>query len=173
MKYLIILLALTGLACSDNAEFASAEESSTLTEEEARALSPIGEICVTGEITEIFVPANRGRGNNKGEWREIDGRSFEPAFLYGDVDYDGVAGTTQDARLAVKQIYIKQIESEPCPAVADIGTFPQGEGPDQFYTAEDIYQWNQVKHGNRTLAQDFLVCQSQCEIQNHMKFKNK
>lgn len=175
MKTLIILTILglaTTLGCAkfgtggDNPE--PTELSSKLTEGEARDQSPTGDICVEGEITEVFVPSNRGRGNNNGTWQTVDNRTFEPAYLRGDVNYDGVVGTREDAMLAVKQIYTKQIAQERCAAVADIGTFPQGLGADSFYTAEDIYQWNQVKKTGHYLLEQELICLSDCVIINHM-----
>ena len=168
MNYLIIMMAAFAIAaCTDSKESGSSTQ--PLTEAEARALSPVGEVCISsGELKDVFVPANRGRGNDRGEWREIDNRDFEPAYLYGDVDFDGRVATREDAMLAVKRIYVKQIESKKCPAVADIGTFPQGFGADGFYTAEDIYQWNQIKHGASFQGSGKLICQSQCEIINHL-----
>ena len=168
MNYLIIIVAAFVLAaCSESSE--QRFSNLALTEEDARALSPVGEVCISsGEIKDVFVPANRGRGNDNGEWQEIDNREFEPAYLYGDVDFDGQAGTRDDAMLAVKRIYVKQIESKRCPAVADIGIFPQGFGADGFYTAEDINQWNRIKHGESFQGAGKLICQSQCEIINHM-----
>jgi hypothetical protein len=172
-KILVCATALIAVGCtSEGNESQEGSEDAVytakLTEEQARELSPVGEICVTGSIEEIFVPANRGRGNNNGEWVTVDNRVYEPAFLRGDVNYDGQVGTREDAMLGTKNIYVKQIENELCSAVADIGIFPQGLGSDSFFTAEDIYQWNQVKKtGEYKLGRE-LICQSDCAVINHL-----
>lgn len=149
-----------------------------LTEQDAIDISPTGDICTTGEIEEIFVPDNRGRGNNNGHWITVDNRVFEPAFLRMDVNYDGLLNR-EDAMIAVKNIYVRQIENEICPAVADIGTFPQGFGPDGFLTSEDINQWHDARKNGvqekhfQLLDSDKLICASECTIINHMKPGNK
>jgi len=168
MKYLF-LLPLLLIACGGSDEDGSSKSSL----EQAMSDSPSGEVCVFGEVENIFVPANRGRGNDHGEWQEVDNRTYEPAFWWGDVNFDGVIADRADAKEAVKGIYIKQIESQPCPAVADIGIFPQGFGRDGFFTAEDINQWNKIKHGAAFQGGQHLICQSQCLIQNHMSPGNK
>jgi hypothetical protein len=162
------------MGCSDADKVSDSATGMSLAD--AESASPIGMVCEFGNIENVFVPANRGRGNNNGTWVEVDNRTYEPAYLYGDVNYDGVAGTRDDAMLAVKQIYVKQIDSEPCPAVADIGIFPQGSGADGFYTAEDIYQWNQIKTGKQSFQfSGQVICESECQIQNHMspQYKHK
>ena len=113
MKYLIPILAVISIACTDQ-DMAS-DQSSFAT---ALAASPVGEVCVFGEIEEIFVPSNRGK-NGKGELREVDNRTYEPAFYRMDMNNDGLFNR-DDAQLATKRIYMKQIDSKPCPAQADI-----------------------------------------------------
>jgi len=174
MKYLLVIFSvLAVVACGTSSNEGASSETSLSSEQEARDLSPIGEVCVFGAMEEVFKPANRGRGNNRGEWITVDNRTYEPAFLRGDVNYDGVAGTREDAMLGTKNIYVKQIENELCPAVADIGTFPQGLGADSFFTAEDIYQWNQVKKSGDYLLDEELICLNDCAIINHMAPGNK
>ena len=171
--FLTAVLALVGCTGSE-VNFSSTDEPSAdgqakLTEDEAREISPIGEVCVVGETFTVFVPANRGRGNDHGYEMTVDTREFFPAYLWGDVDNDGTAFTELDARQAVKKLYVRQIEDAECPAQADIGIFPQGFGIDHFFTAEDIYQWNQVKHGLNTGPEgNVTICQPTCEILNHM-----
>ncbi len=129
--------------------------------------SPTGEFCEDGEVIRLFIPANRGK-NGKGEWVEVDNRTFEPGFRRMDVNFDGEF-TREDAQLATKNIYQKQLNSELCPAVADIAQF---EGkfryePDQFFTSNDVNAWREVaKTGNFPVTD--LICLSDCKIINHM-----
>ncbi len=173
MRNLLILLSLCGLIACNSSNDGTLTASSITSEQEARDLSPIGEVCVHGEIETVFQPSNRGRGNNKGEYIEVDNRTYEPGFLLGDSNYDGVSFTREDAMISVKNLYVKMIEKELCPSVSDIGLFPQGAGSDGFFTSEDIYQWNQVKKTGESLLEEKIICLSDCAIINHMKPGNK
>lgn len=164
------------VACSDNNSqqdegmFASKTYD---TEAEAQAESPIGQAClVAGEYKEVqeCVPTNRGKNGNC-EMRTIivDTRIWERAFLRGDVDYDGVAFTRDDAQLATKKLYVKQIDNQPCPAAADIAPH---EGihdlfeSDGYFTSNDINKWRDVRRdGGPDMG---YVCESSCQIINHM-----
>lgn len=155
---IITALAVTNLvACDKKGQSESQTENRGYSSKtEAQSASPVGNYC------EIQVPTNRGRGNDNYE------TVYYPAYLRGDVDGDGISFTRADAQLATKRIYVKQIENAECPAVADIGTFPQGLGPDGFFTAEDIVLWGEVKQGKLSPVNMGLVCGYDCTIVNHM-----
>lgn len=152
----------------------SENEKTFTSESDAKSLSPTGDVClVSGEIktTTECIPDNRGK-NGKCTDTEVttDTRIWEPAYLRGDVDFDGVSFTRDDAQLATKRIYVKQIDSQPCPAVADIAPF---EGihdqyqADGYLTSNDINKWGDIKRGDNP-GDMGVVCLSQCAVINHM-----
>lgn len=149
-------------------------------EQDARNASPTGEVCLLrGEYKEetVCIPRNRGKNGKCDEQTIItDTREWVIAFARGDVDFNGTVGDRDDAMLATKQLYMKQLDSEPCPAVADItrhyGVTGRGDyDPDGFFTSNDVNLWGDVKRSG-TLSfpdpTDRLVCANKCEIINHM-----
>jgi hypothetical protein len=152
----VTFLVTMSIGCTDSKDEAGKINQAYETSSKAAAVSPAGTYC------EIQAPTNRGRGNDNTE------TVYYPAFLRGDVDMDGIAFTRADAQLATKRIYVKQINNAECPATADIGTFPQGLGPDGFFTAEDIVLWGQIKQGKLNPGDMGLVCGYDCAIVNHM-----
>lgn len=143
-------------ACTENDSQTLGGNRAYDTASKAQEASPAGTYC------EIEAPANRGRGNDNTQI------VYYPAYIRGDVDGDGVPFTRADAQIATKQIYVKQINNAECAAVADIGTFPQGLGPDGYFTAEDIVLWGEIKTGKLNPGDMGLVCGFDCTIVNHM-----
>lgn len=176
MITLLAMFLLSGCG-SDDVEFSEASKKAKDTDlgvdgftnkELAELASPTGEVCEFGEIIEIFIPANRGK-NGKGEFVTIDNRTYEPAYHRMDVNFDGLFNK-DDSALATKRIYQKQLNSEVCPAVADISQF-EGEAtfdPDTWFTSNDINLWRYVHKTGDFQLKDELICLSECEILNHM-----
>ena len=156
-KTILVITALLLSACTDEGGNSLVSRNMAYdSASKAQSASPSGLYCETQE------PANRGRGNDNTTV------VYYPAYRRGDVDGDGQAFTRADAQIATKQLYVKQINNAECPAVADIGTFPQGLGPDGFFTAEDIVLWGDIKNGKLNPGDMGIVCGFDCEIKNHM-----
>lgn len=165
MKWILMIAAAAALSACTNAD----PENKGMSLEQALAESPSGEVCVFGDIEVVCLPTNRGK-NGKCKETEIDNRTFEPAYYRGDVDFNGTIADRADSQLATKRIYVKQIESTPCPAAADISQH-EGEArfePDTWLTSNDINLWRYVHRTGDFPLRGELICQSQCAVINHM-----
>lgn len=128
---------------------------------EAEAASPTGLSCVRVEQ----VPISRGRGTGlEGKFNEVT--YYYPGFLRGDINSDGLINR-DDAMLAVHKLF--KPENFKCPRTADVAGYPQTLVPDGFFTAQDVYVWNEFKNsGTLSWPQD-VICGYDCPIPNHMQ----
>ena len=154
---LTIFVALVGCG-DDNGQGETKKELVFESKIEADTASAINLSC---ERTEV-VPVSRGRGHGvKSETITY----YYPAYLRGDVNNDGTI-TREDALMATKQLF--KAEGIECPAVADVGGYPQTLTPDGFFTSQDIYLFNQYKTTGVILWPQDVICGYDCEIPNHM-----
>jgi len=163
LKILFLLpITVTLIACGDgNSPSNGSSTAKSLkfeTHAQAQAESPTGLVC---ERTEV-VPQSRGRGNGaKSETITY----YYPGFLRGDVNSDGLVDRS-DAMLAVKELF--KVDDVKCPATADIGGYPQTLVPDGFFTAQDVYLFNQFKHSGVITWPQEIICAYNCAVPNHM-----
>lgn len=148
-----------------------ATAASKYTEEEARNLSPVAEVCVTGEVEQVEMPRNRGRGNNHTETVTVDNREYFPAYIRGDINFDGQVNR-EDSMIANRKLYKRAYQTE-CPAVFDVGGDIKTYVPDGWLTAQDLWIFNELKTKGVINFPTDLICSFDCDVIDHMDPSNK